>query len=401
MNILMLLFKDIHLDARVQREAIALAEAGHHVHIACLLERADEPKQIHENVTFIRISLSTKRVKRAIHESTRYSNRLETMILSIKNLAVKLLKDIYAQWEYTQKVYQLILDKKYDVLHCHDLNTLPAGSYLKRKKRHIKLIYDSHELFNEMVGKNKIERWVGYRLEKMLIKKIDHLITVNPYTEQFFHKRYGRMSSTVIQNTPIWEDQQPESPNYWREVYPIDERDTILLYQGGLTPQRGIEECIEALLMLPATYKLVILGEGPLRPSLEQLVRDNSLDGRVFFHDPVLPSDILRLTAHADIGLVMYKNTCLNNYMSTPNKIFEYFLSGIPTVASDHPGKRYIVSELGTGICVEESSEAIGRGILKVMEDYDYYRTNCIIKRHYYTWDIEKIKLIDLYKDLV
>lgn len=398
MNVLMLLFKDIHLDARVQREAASLAEAGYHVDIACLLEKEEKPKMIHKNVNIIRIPLTTKRVKRAIHHSK------STPILRFFRIPViKLIKDMYAQWEYTQKVYELMMKKKYDVLHCHDLNTLPAGSYLKRKFNHIKLIYDSHELFNEMVGKNKIERWIGYLIEKKLIKNINHLITVNPYTEKFFHNRYGNIPSTIIQNTPMWDDLYFESSSrkYWRNVFPIEDDDAILLYQGGLTPQRGIEECIEALSMLPNKYKLIILGEGILRSKLEQLVRDKELHGRVFFHDPVPPSDILKYTAQADIGLVMYKNTCLNNYLSTPNKIFEYFLSGIPTVASNHPGKRYIVSKLGTGVCVEETSEAIKQGIIKIMENYEYYKSNCISKRNRYTWHIEKNKLIDLYDTLV
>jgi len=400
MNILMLLFKDIHLDARVQREAKALAEAGYKVDIACLRERDEDPVQIHPDVHYIRISLTTKRIKRAVQSPSEAGKQTHPLLKFFRTPIAKLIKDIYAQWEYMQKVYGLMSEKKYVVIHCHDLNTLPAGVYLKRKSREIKLVYDSHELFNEMVGKNKIERWVGYQLEERLIRLVDHLITVNPYVEKFFGDRYGDIPSTVIQNTPIWEDFEKPPKNYWRERYNIDKDEVILLYQGGLTPQRGLEECIDAMLMLPDRYKFILLGEGPLRNRLEVLVKHKGLDDRVFFHEPVPPTEILKLTSQADIGLVMYKNTCLNNYMSTPNKIFEYFLSGIPTVASDHPGKRYIVQELGTGVCVEETAEAISQGILNVMSDYEKYRNYCLVNRDKYTWSMEKQKLIVMYREL-
>jgi len=400
MNILMLLFKDIHLDARVQREAIALAEAGYHVDIACLYEREDEPKPIHPNVRFIRIQLTTKRIKRSIQDtsSKKYTPKL---IKLFRTPIVKLLKDIYAQYEYRQKVNQLLRSKQYQVVHCHDLNTLPTGIYLQRKHP-LKVVYDSHELFNEMVGKSRLESWVGYKIEKKLIRKIDHLITVNPYAQQFFFDRYGEMPATVIQNTPLWTfDSIPDIRNYWREIYQLEPQDMILLYQGGITPQRGIEECIDALRYLPERYKLILLGEGSLLQKIKLKVHDENLSDRVYFHSPVLPSEILGLTAQADIGLVMYKNTCLNNYLSTPNKIFEYFMAGIPTVASNHPGKRYIVEEVGTGVCVEETPIGISKGILKVTEEYEKYRTNCLTRRSEFTWDVEKKKLVEMYQGLV
>lgn len=400
MNILMLLFKDIHLDARVQREAAALADAGYNVDIACLRERDEEPQEIHPKVNFLRIDLTTKRMKRTLHQKTEGTKKTSVILKVFRTPLLKLGKDILAQREYTRKVTKLFEDKDYQAVHCHDLNTLPTGVYL-RKKYKTKLIYDSHELFNEMAGKNKIERWFGYIIEGQLIRNIDHLINVNQFSQKFMTDKYGDFPATIIQNTPILTQQATKESDYWRIKYGLSQDDVILLYQGGLTPQRGIEECIEAMNYLPERYKLILLGEGSLQPMLEMIVQKNNLANRVFFHPPVPPTEILTLTAQADIGLVMYKNTCLNNYLSTPNKIFEYFMAGIPTVASNHPGKRYIVEDIGTGVCVEETAEDISQGILKVTEKYEHYRDNCVRRRNEFSWDVEKIKLVNLYREMI
>lgn len=400
MRILMLLFKDIHLDARVQREARALAEVGYYVDIVCLKERNEPPPIIDQRVSIIRISLTTKRLKRKLNQT---GSRSGIKYLKVVRFPIiKLLKDIFAQQEFTKRVYKIFLQRNYRFIHCHDLNTLPTGAYIKRKNN-VKLIYDSHELFNEMAGKNKLERWIGYKIEQRLIKQIDHLIGVNIYCLEFMLKRYGNIPSTAISNTQDVELNKLQKPykNYWRSTYKLKANDIILIYQGGLTPQRGIEECIESLNYLPRHYKLVILGEGLLLPKLKELVLELKLSDRVFFHEAVPPSEILILTAQADIGLVMYKNTCINNFLSTPNKVYEYFLSGIPTVASNHPGKKYIVEKLGTGVCVNEDALSISAGVKEVMINYINIVDNCLKIRSQYTWDVEKRKLIDIYTELL
>lgn len=405
MNILMLLFKDIHYDARVQREAIALAEAGHIVTIACLEEYTELPPLLHSNINLLRVPITTKRMRRTISSNGNKDNPSLWRALVfkfIRNPLVKIIKDILANREYYKKVKIFLDTVNISVIHCHDLNTLPAG-YLLARKNNLKLVYDSHELFNEMVGKNLIEKRVGYWIENKLIQKINYLIVVNPYVEQEFKSRYGDIPTTVIQNTPILPHAdllQDEKDNYWRLTYNLEDTDIILLYQGGLTPERGIEECINALNVLSQSYKLVILGEGRIKEKLIKLTKDKNLEKRVFFHDQVPASDILWYTKQADIGLVMYKNTSKNNYLSTPNKIFEYMMAGIPTVASNHPGKRYLVEMERTGVCVDETPDSICKGIETVIERYNFYRKNCLEKRYNFSWQQEGTKMVDLYRKI-
>jgi len=412
----MLLFKDIHYDARVKREAAALAQAGHEVVIACLAEYSEPPPEVAEGVTLWRYAISTKRIKRRVVPGETKSAGLTAgtsgergqlpllsrLVLSLVRFpALKLFKDVAASLEFYRYVARDLERHRVDVIHSHDLNTLPAGVSLSRRFK-TKLVYDSHELFNEMAGKNWLERRVGYAVERALINRIDHLIVVNAFVHKLFTKRYGPRPTTVVQNVPDAPDfSQTPPPDVLdlRRHFGLGADDVLLLYQGGLNPERGLEECVQAVAMLPESLKLVLIGEGRLREHLEQLVKELNLSTRVFFLGQVPSERLLWYTRQADVGLVVYKNTSLNNYYSTPNKIFEYLLAGIPTVASDHPGKRIVVEE-GTGVCVEETPEAIRDGILDVLARLEEYKQACQKKRERFSWPQEQKKLIRAYRQL-
>jgi glycosyltransferase involved in cell wall biosynthesis len=254
-----------------------------------------------------------------------------------------------------------------------------------------------------MAGKNAVERRVGYFIEKRLMRNIDALIVVNQYVAQLFRERYGDHPVTIVQNTPLLpsEDElRDEETNYWRSTYHLADTDVLLLFQGGITPERGLEECIQALSDLPERYKLILLGGGRIKTRLRQLAEDWQVSERVFMHDQVPPEDILWYTKQADIGLVMYKNTCQNNYYSTPNKVFEYMLAGIPTIASNHPGKQYVVEAHETGVCVPETPRDIRDAVLHISEHADQYRRNAREKRSKLSWQEEKQSLVLLYQRL-
>lgn len=407
MKVLMLLFKDVLYDARVQREALALAEIGHKVDIFCLNEYDTDIHSIHENIRIIKFNITTKKVKQKVlnrekNEQAKIKlNFRKVLVKFVRTPIIKLLKDIlaYKQFYTLCRNHILKTSSNYDVIHCHDLNTLSTGAKLA-KILNSKIIYDSHELFNEMAGRNQIDRIYGYWLEKRLIKVVNHVIVVNPYVKEEFKKMYGDdLPVTIIQNTPIntlklYPNEKVED---LRVKYSISKEDIVLIYQGGINPHRGLELIFRALPLLPETYKLILMGSGRIVDFLKNLALSLNISSRVFFHPQVPASKVLHYTKQADIGLVMYENTSRNNYLSTPNKVFEYMLAGIPTIASNHPGKRYVVEEEETGICTDENPEAIARVILEIMNNYEKYVKNCQQKSKYYTWEYEKRKLQDLY----
>ncbi|MCM3443789.1 glycosyltransferase [Metabacillus halosaccharovorans] len=403
MKIAMLLFKDIVYDARVQREAISLAEKGYLVHVYCVKEYDLEVKPYHDNIVLHRLKLTAKSVKGSLMTKGDPTLKRKLLFRLVRLPIIKLTKDILSYREYYKKVCsKLTSDINY--VHCHDLNTLVQGYYLS-KRLGAKLIYDSHELYNEMAGRNQLDKMVGHYIEQKFYNKADLFITVNKFLVDEFSKKYGIHSNVqIVQNIPFLKEKHIHVKRlercYFRRKYQLNEEDVILIYQGGVNPHRGLEESIEALSHLPEHFKLVFVGSGRIIESLKQLAIKSGVENRVFFHNQVPSDKLLWYTAQADIGLVMYKNSSKNNYYSTPNKIFEYLLAGIPCVASDHPGKKYIVNEHKTGVCVGETPLEIKEGILEIYRYYKMYEKNCLIASEKISWETEKQNLLSGYQKL-
>ncbi|WP_097304587.1 glycosyltransferase family 4 protein [Pseudomonas chlororaphis] len=82
--------------------------------------------------------------------------------------------------------------------------------------------------------------------------------------------------------------------------------------------------------------RLVLIGQGKLKPALQQRAARDGLDN-VIFHDPVNKAKLSGLMASADLGLQLLANVPAFYYGTSPNKFFDYIASALP-VLNNYPG---------------------------------------------------------------
>ena len=115
-----------------------------------------------------------------------------------------------------------------------------------------------------------------------------------------------------------------------------------------LYPQKNQKMMIEAFARIANEFpdwQLVIFGEGPLRSSLELLVKSLQLDGRV-----LLPGR----TEHVIEELRKSKIFCLSSdYEGMSNSMIEAICVGLPIVSTKVSGTKELVEEKGTGLLVD------------------------------------------------
>ncbi|MCE7737882.1 MAG: glycosyltransferase family 4 protein, partial [Candidatus Heimdallarchaeota archaeon] len=164
MKILMLLSNPFRPDPRVYNEALSLVKAGHEVEVLAWDRLAQYPKN--DVIDGIKIT----RVR-----NTRFMQLLPRDMVRLKF--------------FWRLAYKIALTKKFDVVHCHDLDTLPTGVKLK-KKFDMPLIYDAHEIFGYMLERDLPKFIANYflKLEKKLVNYSDHVITVTEKHEEYFKK---------------------------------------------------------------------------------------------------------------------------------------------------------------------------------------------------------------------
>src|ERR1039457_3608039 len=102
----------------------------------------------------------------------------------------------------------------FDVLHCHDLDTLPLGFVLGKLKGK-PIVYDAHESFPDMLEGSvhpAVQRALVW-LEAFLIRRVTLLITVGEKLRQHFVERGARHSVVVGNWKRLEEDSRSDEQN--------------------------------------------------------------------------------------------------------------------------------------------------------------------------------------------
>ncbi len=233
---------------------------------------------------------------------------------------------------------------KGDLYYANDLDTLLAG-YLLSKWHRAKLVYDAHELYPDLFETGpKLYRALLNKLEGYLARRAELVITVNESIAEILQQRHHlKQQPMVLLNCPAFEA-VPARGQPSRRPYK-------LLYHGVYLPGRNLEGLI--LSMQYVTNAILYLrGYGISEELLRQLVRQTNLQDKVIFLEPVPMGELVSSATEFDIGIVPYPGNSnnLNSYYCTPNKIFEYMMSGLALVVSDLPELRRIVTQYQVGV---------------------------------------------------
>jgi glycosyltransferase involved in cell wall biosynthesis len=158
-------------------------------------------------------------------------------------------------------------------------------------------------------------------------------------------------------------------PRRFHERLGLDPATRVVLYQGGFSVGRGVEQLMEAIRLVPGAV-LVVMGYGALESAFREAAARPENLGRVHVLPAVPPTELLDWVVSADAVGVLFQHDTLNNYLSTPNKFLEAMAAGVPSICSDHPGMGPIARETGCGIAVDPTDiEAIAAAIRTIVDE--------------------------------
>jgi glycosyltransferase involved in cell wall biosynthesis len=380
-NVAMIVLNSVIHDSRVLREARLLLVKGYNVKIFGIIDQRRRQYSGDVDIDLINIWLRYRLPKNNVGWFLKYV-------------------------EFCLKVISKIFHSKPDIIHAHDLDALLPG-YLASLLTQAKVVYDSHELYTETGEKQDtiINKMWGL-VEKKLLRKVAGIIAANKSRARIMKTDYGApYLPTVIMNIPSIEfiSKSRLFRDYMssRGVLNVD-RKHIALYQGGISRNRSLDALIRSVTNWNTKILLILMGYGDedYLGYLRNLVYELAVEKRVFFHPAVPSAKVLEYTASADIGIVIYRNNCRNNYFCAPNKLFEYAAARVKIAGCDFPEVRRILEEYGIGCTFSPDSEiSISECINRLS------RTKVEEKRFLnlfkdYNWENEAKKLVNLYKQV-
>jgi len=186
-NVLMFVANPFTNDPRVYAEAKSLVQAGGRVTVVAWdSKRENPPRQTWDGIDIVRV----------------------TTRLSPKYGAAAWLWNGFNLLLWWRLAYRraLILNKetRFDVIHCHDFDTLAIGIMLKRKLK-IPLIYDAHEIYGYMIARTLPLRIASIFLwlEKRLVPKADRIINAWEAQQRYFSRITDRPISIIMNCKPL------------------------------------------------------------------------------------------------------------------------------------------------------------------------------------------------------
>ncbi|QDC03403.1 glycosyltransferase family 4 protein [Mesorhizobium sp. 8] len=135
----------------------------------------------------------------------------------------------------------------------------------------------------------------------------------------------------------------------------VEKGDLLAVFAGTHGMANGLDAVLDAAAELRKRgrddIKILLIGQGKLKPSLQERAAREGLDN-VVFGDPVSKTRLSGLMAATDIGLQILADVPAFYYGTSPNKFFDYIAAGLP-VLNNYPGwVAGLIEENGCGFAV-------------------------------------------------
>jgi glycosyltransferase involved in cell wall biosynthesis len=299
-----------------------------------------------------------------------------------------------------------------DVFHAQSLVVLPVVRDAARRlaARFVYDVADYHTEAARLARMPWVVREVVRRRERDWARDGSAFLAVSDPVADLVVRRWGVPRPTVLWNCPpAWRPDETgivESDRI-REATGIESERPIILYQGGFSIDRGVEELVASATM-PRLMELgaavVFMGYGRLETFIAEAVAEHP--GRIYLLPAVRPDDLMPWTASADLSFVGQPPRTLNQKMNLPNKLFESIMAGLPVVVSEGNEQCRLTRDEGIGVCVDiDDPTAIAAACAEVLSaplhERRALRAHCRqVALDRYTWDHTAVGIIELYRDL-
>lgn len=192
------------------------------------------------------------------------------------------------------------------------------------------LVWDFHGItppgYNRVTRRYFIE-WLRVAIAKQLMKYCDFCIVHSNFMKTEVQRLFG-VDSVVF---PLGVDSIRFSPDVSRKLEENSLHDRFtLLYVGRLVPHKRVDFIIRAIAMLEdPSVNLFIVGSGPERQKLGNLVKSLSLTDHVFFIGAISDEELPAFYNASDafVTASQHEGVCL--------PILESFASGKPVIVPD------------------------------------------------------------------
>lgn len=280
--------------------------------------------------------------------------------------------------------------KKIDVIHVHlfpSLYFVALASWISKSKS--SLVFTEHSTDNKRL-QNKFLSTV----DRAIYSRYNKIICITPQVKSVLkHKLSIRDKKLEVIENGINIKKIQGAQKADRYVFNYCDSDKILIMVAGFREQKDHETVIRAIKLLPAEYKLLLVGDGVRRTTIEEYISSLQLNDRVKLLG--VRTDVYSLIKMSDFSVLS------SHWEGFGLAAAEAMACGVPTIASNVDGLSSVVEN--GGILFEKGNiDDLKNKILMLENDevYKHYSKLGIEKAKQYDIKLMINKLQDLYKVL-
>lgn len=308
------------------------------------------------------------------------------------NLKLGLLKTDYP---YILNIKKILERLKPDIIHAHSHLFLTTYSAIMNASQlnipNITTVHGFRAERNNIV--NKIQELYLNTIAKKIFMKSNIVHCLTNYEAKLVRSIYPLSNIQVIPNYVDTDHFKPsDNKNY-----------NLIVWSGRMIPEKGLKYLIRAMKLVfkeNPSANLVLIGDGPLRKSLEKYIIQNKLTNNVVFTGWIDRYKVAEILSRSSIFVF----PSLSEGM--PFSLLEAMASGNSSVVSDIPQIREVVDDGINGFqATPRNYHKLADLIIQCLQDKNLTRKIASNARkkieNKYSIDVVKDRYVSMYKKLI
>ncbi|HNW81255.1 MAG TPA: glycosyltransferase family 4 protein [bacterium] len=216
------------------------------------------------------------------------------------------------------------------------------NGYYYKKKFNAKLIFEVRDIWPlTLIEIGSISKWHPFILfmqmfENFSYRVSDHVVSVLPEAYKHMEQHGMKRNKFVYIPNGIDESEKLENSQSAQKLLNlIPQNKLIVMYAGKIGISNALENIVNAakLVVRNDNIHFVIIGSGPEKQNLSELVRENDLKN-VAFLNPVAKSEMQLILSRADVCYIGLPKLAIFKFGVSANKLFDYMYAGKPIIYS-------------------------------------------------------------------
>jgi len=317
-------------------------------------------------------------------------------VYRVKTAKVKNIDVMACIWRMIWKTIQLDRTHNYDIIHSHIFPAMVCGAATKRDKKLLVTLQGGD--IGEYKESNLIIRMLEMPFITWSLRKADLVHTVSTHIANAARK-FGAEKVCVVPNGVDTRIFLPQDRSQMRKKlgYRLDEK--IIVSSSRLTPKNGLDYLIRAVANVPG-LKLIIIGDGEQRKSLESLINTLKLGDRVSLLGYLEHSKLPDYLSAADA----FCRPSINEGFGI--SFIESMACRIPTIGTRVGGITDIIINGKNGLLVPPKDVGTLTGaIRKVIQDKNFGRViaeqGLKTVKEKFTWGVVLKQMANVYEEIM